>query len=124
MDNPFAKFFGENKKPDNSRSSEAPITVGGKPLTEYNDDLPPGAEYVDEDCEGCECGGECDCGGECRCHVDSKYDDLGVIEKQAGDKHPGGTLADNARLGQLNKGYVKASKEVQARRAGKITFKK
>lgn len=109
MDNPFAKFFGENKTQESVKPPEVPITVGGKPLEEYNDDdLPPGAEYADEDCEGCE----------------SEYDDCGVIEKSVGSKHPGGTLADNAKLGELNKGYAKASKGVQERRAGKITFKK
>lgn len=106
MENPFAKFFGGN---NNQEKPEAPITVDGKPLSEY-DDLPKGAEFVDEDCEGCAC--------------DDEYDDRGVIEKIAGKRHPGGTLAANAKLGELNRGYAKPGKGVKARRASKIILKK
>jgi len=57
MKNPFAKFFAKYKKP------EIP-----KPLFKCNDDvLPPGVEYAEEDCEGCDCGGECDCDGGSDC---------------------------------------------------------
>lgn len=64
MGNFLAKIFGINKdkqllkpkSPGNFNDSEV--------FSFDSEDLPAGAEYVDEDCEGCECDGGGDCGGD------------------------------------------------------------
>jgi len=60
--NIFAKFFGINKEKRLAKSKISSHIDDFASSPSSFEDLPVGAEYVDEDCEGCECDGGGDCG--------------------------------------------------------------
>jgi hypothetical protein len=62
--NIFAKFFAINKDQRLAKSKTISNSDDFSSSLVGFDDLPAGAEYVDEDCEGCECDGGGDCGGD------------------------------------------------------------